>query len=218
MFYGYKGSPYHLLLAADHFYGVVLGKTISDITEYGLNTLNEDGYLNLLPIFLDSIFNPSFLPSIYKTEIHHIDDNGLDNGRVYNEMRHKYFCQNQYYYSGWTFDENIENEFGSSSVSDTKDIACYPSLETLKKYHKEYYRLNNSVLTIRGPIDHEKVLALIGHFENMNNFKLSPINHVVYEIKFKNKIKVINIPTLASYGFFDLIWNAKDITVCFKSC
>lgn len=54
--------------------------TDTDHTCYTLTTAGSDGFLNLLPIYLDHVLFPTLTDSGFITEVHHIDGNGEDAG------------------------------------------------------------------------------------------------------------------------------------------
>ena len=61
--------------------------TSRDHTCYMANTAGSQGFLNLLPIYLDHIFHPRLRDEDYMTEVHHINGFGEDAGVVYSEMQ-----------------------------------------------------------------------------------------------------------------------------------
>lgn len=73
-------------LAARCLAPIAGANTYKDKTCYNIKTVGPDGFLNILPIFLDHIFNPVMKQEDFITEIHHIDGQGLDSGVMYNEM------------------------------------------------------------------------------------------------------------------------------------
>lgn len=56
-------------------------------TAYTITTAGSEGFLNILPIFLDHIFYPTLKPSGFVTEVFHINGKAEDSGVVYSEMQ-----------------------------------------------------------------------------------------------------------------------------------
>lgn len=52
-----------------------------------MTTAGKDGFLELLPIYLDHILFPTLTDSGFITEVHHISGEGEDGGVVYCEMQ-----------------------------------------------------------------------------------------------------------------------------------
>lgn len=50
--------------------------TDTDHTAYTLTTAGEDGFLSLLPVYLDHILYPTITDAGFVTEVHHITESG----------------------------------------------------------------------------------------------------------------------------------------------
>ena len=61
--------------------------TDTDHTCYTVYTAGSNGFLNLLPVYLDHIFHPLLREEDFMTEVHHINGEGNDAGVVYSEMQ-----------------------------------------------------------------------------------------------------------------------------------
>lgn len=99
--YPYKGIID--LLANRGFSNGTNAWTDTDHTAYTASTAGEQGFLQLLPIFVDHILYPTMTQSAFVTEVHsspdfnvypnmayqvhHIDSKGEDSGVVYSEMQ-----------------------------------------------------------------------------------------------------------------------------------
>lgn len=192
-----------------HYYGYTGASTDCNLTYYELRTLNDEGFLEALPVFLDYIFNPLFDESIYRTEIHHVDENGHDGGVVCNEIRRKRFNTIDAYY-----------EFLNNDTSHVKDYNGYfVDLETIKKVHEEYYRLDNCLIIIRGNIDHENVLDIIEAFEKTNQFQKFPTkfpNDPFTVTMLKNEVITVKTPFYGDNVTIKMMWRANNINVSVK--
>jgi Zn-dependent M16 (insulinase) family peptidase len=65
--------------------------TDQDHTSYSLQTGGSEGFLSLLPIYLDHLIFPTLTESAFVTEVHHVNEDGEDAGVVYSEMQD---CEN----------------------------------------------------------------------------------------------------------------------------
>ncbi|KAI9323607.1 Metalloenzyme, LuxS/M16 peptidase-like protein [Dichotomocladium elegans] len=136
-----------------------------DHTCYTINTAGSEGFLKLLPIYVDHILYPTLTDSGYYTEVHHINGKGEDAGVVYSEMQG---CQN-------TGDDRIHLRMrrimfpeGCGYRSETGGLMerlRELSVEKIRGYHKAYYRPDNLCLIITGTINHDLVLQALGPVE-----------------------------------------------------
>ncbi|CAB3402179.1 unnamed protein product [Caenorhabditis bovis] len=137
-----------------------------DHTAYTLNTVGSDGFLKVLPIYINHLLNPMLTESQFATEVHHIDGKGNDAGVVYSEM------------------QDHESEMESIMDRKTKELIyppLYPyavdtggrlknlrescTIEKVRAYHKKYYHLSNMVVTVCGKVDHSKLLQIMEDVE-----------------------------------------------------
>ena len=65
----------------------VIVRTDTDNTVYTITTAGSDGFLQVLPIYLDHILYPTLTESGCYTEVHHVNGKGEDAGVVYSEMQ-----------------------------------------------------------------------------------------------------------------------------------
>ena len=55
---------------------IYLYRTDTDHTCYTVETGGSEGFLSLLPVYLDHILYPTITDSAFQTEVHHIDGDG----------------------------------------------------------------------------------------------------------------------------------------------
>ncbi|KAF8821174.1 peptidase M16 inactive domain-containing protein [Cardiosporidium cionae] len=139
--------------------------TAVDHTAYTLSTAGSEGFLNMLPIYLDHILRPTLAEDAFFTEVHHFQKDGSSAGVVYSEL------------------QNMEN---SSSVVEEMELLkyLYPGdsgykyntggkMDDLRKtnntrvrdYHHQYYRWNNLNLIISGIVDMKALLSVVAKAE-----------------------------------------------------
>ncbi|XP_078049942.1 uncharacterized protein C05D11.1 [Augochlora pura] len=136
--------------------------TFVDTTHYTMTTAGSEGFLSLMPVYLDHILYPTLLDSAYVTEVHHIDGKGEDAGVVYCEM------------------QGIEQTaeclvYTELSRAIFPGHCCYKSVtggalknfrestnnEKVRQYHKDFYRPENLTLIIVGQIKHDVVFEAL---------------------------------------------------------
>lgn len=149
--------------------------TATDHTCYTLTTAGKEGFCNLLPVYLDHIFFPTITDSGFVTEIHHINKEGENAGVVYCEMQGRESSAGSVIYL-----ENMRKLFPDCSYSSEtggilKDLREL-NVETIRNYHKDYYRPDNINIIISGNVDHEELFKSIDEFDkklskNLNNYK-----------------------------------------------
>ncbi|KAK5579650.1 hypothetical protein RB653_009335 [Dictyostelium firmibasis] len=127
--------------------------TDTDHTGYELETAGSDGFFQALPIYLDHIFYPTITDQAFTTEIHHINDKGENAGVVYCEMQERETKRNSIVYLNIL--RNIystPNGYASETGGLLKDIREL-KVETIRDFHKSYYRPDNAALMVVGDIN-----------------------------------------------------------------
>ncbi|KAJ3254769.1 hypothetical protein HK103_006844 [Boothiomyces macroporosus] len=126
--------------------------TAEDHTCYEITTAGSEGMLQIFPVFLDHVLNPTLIESQFMTEVYHLDGEGKEQGVVFCEMAsrenteadlldlnlRKLLYQNQTTYS-----------FECGGL--TPDIANLTNQEIID-YHKKFYHLNNCYVIMCGQI------------------------------------------------------------------
>uniref|UniRef100_A0A336KC94 CSON007777 protein n=1 Tax=Culicoides sonorensis TaxID=179676 RepID=A0A336KC94_CULSO len=129
--------------------------TDTDHTCYTMTTAGSDGYLSLLPIYLDHILYPTLTDAGFITEVHHISGEGEDGGVVYCEMQGR---EN----SG---ESRIHLELlraiypGSGYCAETggimKNLRESTNNEKVRAYHEKFYRPDNLTVIVTGQVKPE---------------------------------------------------------------
>ncbi|KAF8140174.1 Metalloenzyme, LuxS/M16 peptidase-like protein [Boletus edulis] len=148
--YPYKGIIDHL--ANRGFSDGTNAWTDNDHTAYTASTAGEQGFLQLLPIYLDHILYPTMSKSAFVTEVHHINATGEDAGVVYSEM------QGRENTSGDLMalrSQRILYPPGSAYRSETgglMDALRVLTVEQIRQYHNTYYVPHNLSLIVTGKL------------------------------------------------------------------
>ncbi|KAJ7293661.1 Metalloenzyme, LuxS/M16 peptidase-like protein [Mycena rebaudengoi] len=148
--YPYKGIIDHL--ANRGFSNGTNAWTDNDHTAYTVSTAGEQGFLQLLPIYVDHILYPTITKAGFVTEVHHIDPKGQDSGVVYSEM------QGRENTSGDLMALRLQRLLdppGSAYRSETgglMEALRVLTVEQIREYHSTYYVPHNLSLIVTGKL------------------------------------------------------------------
>ncbi|CAD6227691.1 GSCOCG00001371001-RA-CDS [Cotesia congregata] len=140
--------------------------TDRDHTNYTMTTVGSEGFLTLMPIYLDHILFPNLTDSAYLTEVHYISGEGEDRGVVYCEMQS---TEN----TGKTL-SNTEltramypGKCGYKSVTGgiMQNLRESTNNEKVKEFHRQFYRPENLTIIITGQIQHAEVFKALRPLE-----------------------------------------------------
>ncbi|GAA0787852.1 insulinase family protein [Hathewaya limosa] len=167
------------------------GMTTPDTTIYPFSTTNEKEFSNIMDIYLDMVFNPSFYNDqrIFKEEGWYYDINNEDlkyNGVVYNEMKGSLSSPASHLYNSICKSLYPNTTYAFISGGDPKHIPDLTFAE-LKQFHKKYYKPSNSYIFLYGDMNiKDKLKSLDEHY--LNKYKKEKVNSTISEQKpFKQK-------------------------------
>ncbi|KAF9431276.1 hypothetical protein BGZ94_003591 [Podila epigama] len=168
------GCPHtleHLVFLGSELYpykGVLDGlanRALANGTNASIATAGAEGFLNIMPIYIDHILYPTMTEAAYYTEVHNINGEGENAGVVYSEMQGREnsassimdLCRQRIMYP-----ENSGYRYETGGL-----MSCLRSLkaEKIRQYHRDYYRPDNLCLIISGRVDHSKLLEALGPVE-----------------------------------------------------
>ncbi|KAI9030874.1 Metalloenzyme, LuxS/M16 peptidase-like protein [Phycomyces nitens] len=132
-----------------------------DHTCYTITTAGSEGFLKLLPIYVDHVLYPTLTESGYYTEVHHINGEGEDAEVVYSEMQG---CQNSSSDRLHLRMKRIlypETCGYRSETGGLMERLRELSVEKIRDYHKAYYRPDNLCLIITGKVDPEDLMKAL---------------------------------------------------------
>ncbi|ELU05156.1 hypothetical protein CAPTEDRAFT_140557 [Capitella teleta] len=141
--------------------------TDTDHTCYTMTTAGSEGFLNLLPIYLDHVLYPTLTEAGYLTEVHHINGEGEDAGVVYCEMQARENTGESLTHLQM-LREMYPGKCGYSSetggiLANLRDSTSHKKV--VCDYHREFYRAENLYLIITGMVEPEQVFKAIEGFE-----------------------------------------------------
>ncbi|KAI1290107.1 hypothetical protein HDE_08397 [Halotydeus destructor] len=140
--------------------------TDTDHTCYTMTTAGADGFLNLLPVYLDHCLHPTLNDASFVTEVHHVNEDGEDAGVVYCEMQGRENsgesrCHLELLRAMYPGHCGYKSETGGLM----KNLRESTTNEKIRKYHAEVYRPENLCVIITGRIADEDVLKCLVEFE-----------------------------------------------------
>lgn len=141
--------------------------TDTDHTNYTVSTAGSEGFLNLLPVYLDHLLFPTMTDSAYITEVHHITGKGENAGVVYCEMQ---ACENngdercsvemlRSLYPGKCGYKSVTGGLMENLRTSTTNTKC-------RNYHKQYYHAKNLCLVVTGPVEANEIFQVIKPIED----------------------------------------------------
>uniref|UniRef100_A0A6G1SHK4 Uncharacterized protein C05D11.1 n=1 Tax=Aceria tosichella TaxID=561515 RepID=A0A6G1SHK4_9ACAR len=141
--------------------------TDTDHTNYTVSTAGSDGFLNLLPIYLDHLLFPTLTDSAFNTEVHHINGDGENAGVVYCEMQARENSGNSRCYL-----EMLRSLYPGKCGYKSETGGLMANLRTsttntkVRKYHQEFYHAKNLCVVVTGPVEADEIFASIKPIED----------------------------------------------------
>ncbi|KAN0061466.1 hypothetical protein ACQY0O_006313 [Thecaphora frezii] len=139
--------------------------TANDHTAYTLTTAGSDGFLRMLPVYLDHAFFPTLTGAGFTTEVYHINGKGEDAGVVFSEMQGR---ENS---SGDLMELKTQRMLYPKSSAYRSETGGLMSalrvltIDDIRKYHDKYYAPHNAALVVCGPLEREKLLDTLESVE-----------------------------------------------------
>ncbi|KAF3427311.1 hypothetical protein E2986_02562 [Frieseomelitta varia] len=133
-----------------------------DCTFYTMTTAGSEGFLSLMPIYLNHIFYPMLTDASFLTEVHHINAEGEDAGVVYCEMQGKENIGEYLVYVELSR-AIFPGRCGYKSIvgGALKNLRESTTNEKVRQYHQEFYRPENLTIVITGQVKHADVFKAL---------------------------------------------------------
>ncbi|EJD55672.1 hypothetical protein AURDEDRAFT_109912 [Auricularia subglabra TFB-10046 SS5] len=157
--YPYKGVLDNLATRA--FADGTNAWTANDHTAYTISTAGGEGFLQLLPVYVDHILYPTLTESSFITEVHHVNPEGRDSGVVYSEMQGR---ENTPGDLAALLLQRLSNPPGSAYRSETgglMEALRVLTIDDIRKYHAEYYVPHNLSLVVSGKLSTHDLLNVL---------------------------------------------------------
>ncbi|ORY87561.1 Metalloenzyme, LuxS/M16 peptidase-like protein [Protomyces lactucae-debilis] len=194
--------------------------TDTDHTAYTIETVGQEGFLRLLPIFVDHILYPTMTASGCYTEVYHINGKGEDAGVVYSEMQGvENTGPNLMSLRAQRALHGLESGYRSETGGILSEVRKLTVAE-IRAYHAKYYQANNLVLVITGKVDQA---ALLGTLQGVDATILGhgPVNltgprpwvdsHPVFQLKQTSKETVAFPEEDESMGEIAITWPGPSV-------
>ncbi|XP_056630340.1 uncharacterized protein C05D11.1-like [Diorhabda sublineata] len=140
--------------------------TDTDHTCYTMETAGSEGFLSLLPIYLEHILYPTLHDEAFVTEVHHITPEGTNAGVVYCEMQGRENSAESRMYL--TVARNIypgKCGYSSETGGIMKNLRESTNNVKVKNFHKEFYRPENLKIVITGQVKPNEVFKALEKLE-----------------------------------------------------
>eukprot|EP01119_Soliformovum_irregulare_P011911 TRINITY_DN3047_c0_g1_i2.p1 TRINITY_DN3047_c0_g1~~TRINITY_DN3047_c0_g1_i2.p1 ORF type:complete len:1020 (-),score=257.93 TRINITY_DN3047_c0_g1_i2:13-2829(-) len=144
-------------------------------TAYTITTAGSQGFLNLLPVYLDHILYPTITDEGFLTEVHHITGEGENAGVVYCEMQGREIAASSILHrklSGHLYPE--PSGYRSETGGVLYNLRSL-HVDKVREYHKSYYRPDNLYLIISGKIDAPELFQVLAKYENERILPKGPL-------------------------------------------
>ncbi|CAI2171216.1 5030_t:CDS:10 [Funneliformis geosporum] len=128
--------------------------TAQDNTTYTIQTAGSQGFLSLLPVYVDHILYPTLTESGCYTEVHHINGKGENAGGTENSNENLIELK----YQRLMYPEGCGYRYETGGLMEKLRTL---SVETIRQYHKDYYRPENLCLIITGNISHSELFKAL---------------------------------------------------------
>eukprot|EP00762_Andalucia_godoyi_P004356 ANDGO_08127.mRNA.1 Uncharacterized protein YOL098C len=131
-----------------------------DSTVYTQSNAGAEGFLQLLPVYLDHILFPRITDEAFLTEVHHINGEGEDAGVVYCEMQARENAPFSVCYR--TLMKSLFERTGyASETGGMLEPLRRLTVEQVRNYHRQYYRPNNLGLIITGNVEPQELFTAL---------------------------------------------------------
>ncbi|CAE6470602.1 unnamed protein product [Rhizoctonia solani] len=135
--------------------------TDTDHTAYTISTAGSQGFLQLLPVYVDHILYPRITDGDFVTEVHHINSKAEDAGVVYSEMQGRQNTAGDLMHHKM---QTLFNPPGSAYRSETgglMEALRILKVDQIRDYHKSYYVPHNLCLIVSGKLKTPELLHVL---------------------------------------------------------
>lgn len=167
-FMGSKNFQYKGILdkLAARAYSNTNAWTATDHTAYTLETAGWEGFVQILPVYLDHVIAPTLTDAGCYTEVWHIDEQGNDAGVVYSEMQGVQNDQIELMdlqSRRLLYPEGVGFRYCTDGLMERLRVL---KPEKIRSFHREMYQPRNLCLVLIGSVEHESLLHILDVFED----------------------------------------------------
>ncbi|OLL24900.1 hypothetical protein NEOLI_001494 [Neolecta irregularis DAH-3] len=135
--------------------------TAVDHTAYHIKSVSEDGFLRILPIYLDHILFPTLEESAFTTEVYHMNGSGEDAGVVFSEMQGRENTSVSLMAAANQRALYPEGNGYRSQTGGLMEALGKLDNETIRAFHKKAYVSRNLSVIVIGKLDHSQLLQAV---------------------------------------------------------
>ncbi len=142
-----------------------------------METAGSQGFLNMLPVYIEHVLFPTLTAAAYKTEVHHINGDGEDAGVIYCEMQGR---ENS---DADTVVRELERAlfpgrcgYKSQTGGILKNLRESTSHEKVVAYHKSFYCPDNLCIVVTGSVEPEALFSVIDKVEQLVEERTTPFS------------------------------------------
>ncbi|OXG18692.1 cytoplasmic protein [Cryptococcus neoformans Tu401-1] len=126
--------------------------TANDHTAYTISTAGSEGFLKMLPVYVDHILHPTITDAGFVTEVYHINGAGEDAGVVYSEMQARENTAGDLMALEGQRSLYPPNSAYRSETGGLMHKLRVLTAQQIRDYHAEYYQPYNLCLVIDGAV------------------------------------------------------------------
>lgn len=166
-FMGSKSYQYKGLLdkLATRAYSTTNAWTMVEQTAYTLDTAGWDGFVQILPVYLEHVIVPTLTDAGCYTEVHHVDGTGNDAGVVYSEMQGVQNSQEELMElraRRLMYPEGNGFRYETGGMMEQLRVL---TADRIREFHKEMYQPKNLCLVLTGEVNQDELLEILDDFE-----------------------------------------------------
>ncbi|XP_035793712.1 uncharacterized protein C05D11.1-like [Anopheles albimanus] len=139
--------------------------TDKDHTCYTMTTAGSEGFLTLLPVYLDHILYPTLTDAAFVTEVHHVSGDGIDGGVVYCEMQGRENTGESRANLEMLRAAYPSSGYSAETGGIMSNLRTSTSNEKVRAYHNSYYRPDNLYIIVTGQIRADDVFGALEPIE-----------------------------------------------------
>jgi len=136
--------------------------TDTDHTAYTVQNAGSEGFLNLLPIYMDHLLYPTLTDAAFITEVYHITGQGEDAGVVYSEMQSRENTDSDRSYRALQralYPEPSGYSYETGGIM--KNLRESTNNEKIRKFHGDFYRPENLHIIVTGQVQPSEIFAAL---------------------------------------------------------
>ncbi|KAJ9111193.1 hypothetical protein QFC20_002687 [Naganishia adeliensis] len=137
--------------------------TADDHTAYTISTAGSEGFLNMLPIYLEHILYPTITKEGFITEVYHINGKGEEAGVVMSEMQGVEQQSTRVLMRQLQLEMYPSNSAYRSETGGMLDALRKLTVEEIRNFHSDAYKPWNICLHVDGSIPIDELMRILNN-------------------------------------------------------